>query len=208
VSGRDTLLMRLIGAIVADDEPEVKRLLGATPELSGARASVGASREHASEYYYQAIEHYLYAGDTALHMAGAAYRASIVHQLVGLGAAVDARNHRGAQPLHYAADGIPGSLAWSPDAQRETITALIDAGADPDAIDKSGVTPLHRAVRTRCAGAVAALLAGGADPSHPNKRGSSPLLLATQSTGRGGSGSPEAKVQQEQITRLLTAAMG
>ncbi len=208
MSRLDTLLMTLIGVIVAGDEPEVTRLLGATPELSLARAPVGASRLHASGYYYQDIEHYLYAGDTALHMAGAAYRASIVDELVGLGAAVDARNHRGAQPLHYGADGLPGSRAWNPDAQRETITALITAGADPDATDKSGVTPLHRAVRTRCAGAVAALLAGGADPGHPNKRGSSPLLLATKSTGRGGSGSPEAKVQQEEIIRLLTAAVG
>jgi hypothetical protein len=29
------------------------------------------------------------------------------------------------------------------------------------------------------------------------------MLLATQNTGRGGSGSPEAKAQQEQIVKLL-----
>jgi hypothetical protein len=29
------------------------------------------------------------------------------------------------------------------------------------------------------------------------------MRLATQSTGRGGSGSPDAKVQQEEIMRLL-----
>lgn len=76
-------------------------------------------------------------------------------------------------------------------------------GADPNAIDKSGVAPLHRAVRNRCAAAVRALIDGGADPRTPNKNGSTPLLLATQNTGRGGSGSAAAKAQQKEILRLL-----
>jgi ankyrin repeat protein len=42
---------------------------------------------------------------------------------------------------------------------------LVARGADPDALDKDGVAPLHRAVRTRSTGAVAALLAAGADAS-------------------------------------------
>jgi ankyrin repeat protein len=84
-----------------------------------------------------------------------------------------------------------------------TIACLIEAGADPNAVDKSGVTPLHRAVRTRCAAAVRVLLAGGADARRANKRGSTPMLLASQNTGRGGSGSPEAKAQQQEILRLL-----
>jgi ankyrin repeat protein len=77
------------------------------------------------------------------------------------------------------------------------------AGADPNAVDKSGVAPLHRAVRNRCAAAVKALIDGGADPRAPNRNGSTPMLLATQNTGRGGSGSTEAKLQQESILRLL-----
>jgi ankyrin repeat protein len=84
-----------------------------------------------------------------------------------------------------------------------TITCLIEGGADPNAIDKGGVTPLHRAVRNRCAAAVRALLDGGADARRKNKIGSTPVQLATQNTGRGGSGSPEAKVQREEIVRLL-----
>lgn len=83
------------------------------------------------------------------------------------------------------------------------MTLLVEAGADPDATDKSGVTPLHRAVRTRSTGAVAALLAAGADPGRPNKTGSTPHDLAQWTTGRGGSGSPEARAEQRAIIRLL-----
>jgi hypothetical protein len=81
------------------------------------------------------------------------------------------------------------------------------AGADPNASDKSGVTPLHRAVRTRCASAVRALLDGGADARQTNSRGSTPLQLATRTTGRGGSGSAESKAQQEEIVYLLERSL-
>src|SRR6516165_1864742 len=50
------------------------------------------------------------------------------------------------------------------------------AGADPNAVDKSGVAPLHRAVRNRSAAAVRALIDGGADPRAPNRNGSTPLI--------------------------------
>jgi len=43
-------------------------------------------------------------------------------------------------------------------AQAETIEFLVSVGADPNALDKSGVAPLHRAVRTRSLPAVRALL--------------------------------------------------
>ena len=59
-------------------------------------------------------------------------------------------------------------------------------------------------MRNRCAAAVKALLDGGADPQATNKSGSAPMLLASRNTGRGGSGSAEAKAQQKEILRLLT----
>jgi ankyrin repeat protein len=76
-------------------------------------------------------------------------------------------------------------------------------GADPNAADKSGVTPLHRAVRTRCAAAVRVLLANGADPLRTNGSGTTSLRLAVLNTGRGGSGTAAAKEQQREIVRLL-----
>jgi hypothetical protein len=49
------------------------------------------------------------------------------------------------------------------------------------------------------------MLAGGADPALPNARGTSATDLATKTTGRGGSGSPEARREQAAIQRLLGA---
>jgi ankyrin repeat protein len=200
-------LVALIRAIGVDDAAAL-RLLVESPALAGARVAQGATRQAAKEYYLDPIGHYVYAGDTALHVTAAAYRVDLAKKLIALGADVRARNRRGAQPLHYSADGAPGAPTWNPGAQAETIATLIAAGADPNASDNSGVMPLHRAVRTRCAAAVGALLAGGADAHAKNKNGSSPLQLATRNTGRGGSGSPEAKAQQIEIMRLLEQAKG
>jgi ankyrin repeat protein len=158
---------------------------------------VGASRQQAGAFFFTDIAHYMYAGDTALHMAAAAFRRQVAALLVARGAQCRAKNRRGAEPLHYAAD----ANRWDPLAQADTIDYLIAAGADPNAPDRSGVSPLHRAVRTRSFAAVRALVAGGADPRRPNKAGSTPLHLAVQTTGR--SGSPQAREQQAAIVRLL-----
>ena len=196
-------MLDLLHAIAARDGDEAARLLQASPALATSSVATGATRQEATPYYLDAIGHYVYAGDTALHIAAAAYDASLVHTLLAMGAGVDARNRRGAEPLHYAADGSPGSDSWNPAAQAAVIAALIAAGADPNATDTSGVAPLHRAVRTRCSAAVRALLDGGADPRQANKSGSTPLKLATRPTGRGGSGSPDAKAQQAEIVAIL-----
>jgi ankyrin repeat protein len=85
------------------------------------------------------------------------------------------------------------------------IEYLISKGADPNAVDKTGVAPLHRAVRKRSLAAVRALLDGGADARKPNKSGSTPLHLAVQNTGASGSGSDAAHEQQVEIIKLLLA---
>jgi ankyrin repeat protein len=199
----DSALVRLIRAIAAGDVPTALRVLATSPSLANARVERGATREATTDFFLDEIRHNVYAGDTALHIAAASYRLTVTRELVSAGADVGAKNRRGAQPLHYAADGGPGGASWNPEAQAATITYLIEAGADPNATDNSGVAPLHRAVRTRCAAAVIALLDGGADPLRENKNGSPPMLLASLNTGRSGSGSPESKQQQREIVRLL-----
>jgi ankyrin repeat protein len=199
----DAALWKLVRAIIAGDRAGVSGLLTESPSWASACFQTGATRQTAKKFYFEQIERYVIVGDTALHFAAAAYQTEIVQMLITAGADVHARNRFGDQPLHAAAVGHPGSRRWNPPAQAATMVSLIEAGADPNAIDKRGVTPLHRAVRTRCATAVRTLLEWDADPALKNTSGSIPMLLATQNTGRGGSGSPEAKSEQLEILRLL-----
>jgi ankyrin repeat protein len=189
----------LVRAIVDGDLEQVSRRLSANRALATMSSAVGATRHVASTFFFTQIAHYLYEGDSALHMAAAAFHRAIAELLVAYGADYRAKNRRGAEALHYAAD----ANRWNPAAQAETIEYLISIGADPNAVDREGATPLHRAVRTRSLTAVRALLDGGARPRQPNKAGSTPLHLAVQTTGRGGSGSPRARQQQAGIVRLL-----
>lgn len=185
-----------VAAIVADDRAALRLCLDAHPGL--ARQTVRA------EAFIAAITHQFYAGDTLLHVAAAGFRAEMATDLIGTGADVSARNRRGAQALHYAADARRPSHG----DQVATIVVLLKAGADANAKDKTGVAPLHRAVRRRGAAAVKALLDGGADANLKNGNGSTPLFLAGRTTGAGGSGSAEARAEQAEIVRLLRARGG
>ena len=194
-----TAFLELVRLVVDGDVGKVSRRLCAAPALATMASPFGATRQEATDFFITEISHYMYARDTALHMAAAAFCRPIAELLVSHGADCRARNRRGAEPLHYAAD----ANRWEPRAQAAVIEYLTSIGADPNAVDKSGVAPLHRAVRTRSLAAVRALLNGGAKSQQPNKAGSTPLHLAVQTTGRGGSGSDEARRQQAEIIKLL-----
>jgi hypothetical protein len=192
----------LVQAVIDGEVNAASRLLAAHPELATRCVVAGAAREGVGERFYESIVHQSYRGDTALHLAAAAFQRSTARLLVRSGAALDARNRRGAEPLHYAAD----ANRWSPKAQADTIAYLLSAGANVNAQDANGATPLHRAVRTRAAMAVDALLGGGADLRMTNKNGSTPFDLARRDTGRGGSGSALARAQQKEIVAMLLDA--
>ena len=202
----DSPLRSLSASIVNGDEAAALRALAISPALATARVAKGATRQSPKANFFEEIKHYVYAGDTALHLAAAAYRERIARKLLAAGANVNAQNRGEREPSPLRRRRHPRSPSWNPRAQAATVTCLLEAGADPNAVDAGGVTPLHRAVRNRCAAAVGALLAGGADPRRRNKNGTTARQLAALTTGRGGVGSPEAKLQEQEILHLLDGA--
>ena len=82
----DNSVLALIRAIIRDDAAEVAKLLRASPSLARQALALGASRDRATDFYFKEIPHYLYAGDTALHAAAAAYRHEIARALIKEGA--------------------------------------------------------------------------------------------------------------------------
>ena len=186
---------RMIAAIIEDDTGTAKSLL---------RADVGLATclIPRPKLYRSNICHWIYLGDTLLHLAAAGYRVEIVRLLLASGADPNsAKNMRKSSPLHYAADGCLTAPAWNARRQVETIRCLLQHGANIHLQDLNGATPLHRAVRTRCAAAVRCLLKSGADPIAKNKPGSTPFHLAVQNTGRGGTGADAAVNAQRQIIK-------
>lgn len=193
-----TDLTTLFVAIAAGDRTDVCASLAATPSLATATLARG------DEFFIAECQAQTYEGDTALHVAAFGYDVETARDLVTRGADPRARNRRGAEPLHAAVTGAPGTTHWHPSRQQAIIEYLIEAGADPNATASGGVTPLHRAVRNRCTAAVAALLHAGANPNATNDNGSTPADLARWTTGRGGSGSAAAKAEQQAIIDLLS----
>jgi hypothetical protein len=188
----------LFAAIIGDDVGKTKRLLKEEPGLTVALTNVASLERR--------LPHWIYAKDTALHVAAAGHRVEIGKLLLKAGAEPNAaENHRRSTPLHYAADGYTVSALWDEKKQVAMIRLLLKAGAAIEAQDKNGATPLHRAVRTRCAAAVKCLLDAGADATVRNKPGSTPFHLAVQNTGRGGSGADNAKAAQREIIQAFLA---
>jgi hypothetical protein len=138
-----TDLTTLLVAIANLDHHTAVDLLTATPSLASARL---ARRD---EFFLTERLAQVYEGDTALHAAGFSYDPEMARDLITRGADIRAGNRRGAEPLHAAVIGVPGSASWNPTRQRDVILYLIEAGADPNAAAAGGVTPLHRAVRNR-----------------------------------------------------------
>lgn len=188
--------LEFIRLVIDCNVDEASRRLCVTPGLAKMALPAGMTGSFLTK-----ISHHMYGGDTALHMAAATFSRPVAELLASYQADIRAKNRRGAEPLHYASDGN----RIEPSIQAGVIEYLISVGAQPNAVDKSGVAPLHRAVRTRSVAAVQALLDGGAGSRQPNKLGSTPLHLAVQNTGASGSGSDEAHQRQKEIIQLLLA---
>jgi ankyrin repeat protein len=112
-----------VRVVTTGDIDQVSRCLDENPAFATESADVGATRQVSAPFFFTNISHYLYAGDTALHMAAAAFQRAIATLLVERGADCRAKNRRGAEPLHYAAD----TNRSDPIAQADTIAYLISS---------------------------------------------------------------------------------
>lgn len=185
-------LRLLINTIVADNRAKALELLKEEDSLASGFVAEG--------HYENRIAHWIYAGDTALHVAAAGHRVEIAKMLLTTGADVNAaRNHLQSRPLHYAADGGHNNPLWDAARQVATLQLLLDAGAVIDAPDKNGATALHHAVRNRCPAAVNYLLAVGADVTAKNKSGGTPFHVAVQSLDRRETNVEKAQAAQREI---------
>src|SRR3977135_11459 len=91
----DKDLMALMASIASGDTAKVRELIAAHTDLAQIAVTNGASRAEASQYFFPQIRHYVYAGDTALHIAAAGFRFELAQFLIDHGANPTAKNRRG-----------------------------------------------------------------------------------------------------------------
>jgi hypothetical protein len=145
------------------------------------------------------------AGQTLLHGAAGAGRLAMVELLVQLGADPNAEDAGGHTPLYFVGNecragggtvvralahagadvnangGVKRCTALHMAARRgsvEVAGALLDCGADIEARDSLGETPLRRAVNCAKGDVAALLVSRGADVHSRSRNGSTPLLAA------------------------------
>jgi ankyrin len=121
-------------------------------------------------------------GVTPLMVAARRAHLSSVQLLLARGARVNATTVTGNTALIMASDGRNG---WTRDfsfgdRMEACLRALADAGADVNAANDEGITPLHAAAWGFDAGPVRVLLALGADPNRAARDGLTPLAVAAQ----------------------------
>lgn len=123
-------------------------------------------------------------GATPFCLAARSADAELMRFLAVLGADPKIPTADGATPLIVAA-GLgtrsPGEDAGTDSEVVEAVTAAIELGNDPNAVDKNGETAMHAAAYKNVADAVRYLASHGAKPevwNQPNKQGWTPLTIA------------------------------
>jgi len=141
-------------AAAVGDVERLRELLEADPSLAGAWSPDGAGALHLAAYYG---------------------RGDAVRLLVARGADVNAhaRGFNGVAPINSAAATSGSDEATS----TECVRILLEAGADPNARQRSGSTALHAAAQSRCGEMATLLLRHGADPGAATEDGRTPRTI-------------------------------
>ncbi len=139
-------------AAAIGDLPQLAQLLAESPHLAEEKSGDGW---------------------TPLHLAAAFGPPEAVSALLAAGASVAAvsANPQQNQPLHAAL-----ALSRNP----ASITLLLQAGANPNATQAGGFTPIFSAAAANRRDLIDLLLAHGADPHHATDLGQSPASFAQQ----------------------------
>ncbi|OAL25983.1 hypothetical protein AYO22_04610 [Fonsecaea multimorphosa] len=124
---------------------------------------------------------------TPLHYAVKMRCSKLVSLLLDGGANPDAKDSQGTTALHWAGNWaqVPESLPGLQEMLEERLPSLLEAvglllrrGADVNAMDDEGTTPLMRAVAGQQMELVEYLLSCGADPQHKQNDGETALIWA------------------------------
>jgi ankyrin repeat protein len=102
----------------------------------------------------------------------------VVKHLLAAGADPSHRNAHGFTALRCAVGTPPYDSRGA--RQAECVLLLIKAGADPNATDNSGGTPLSSAAWFGSGPAMEVLLKAGADPKHRDSKGRTPADRARE----------------------------
>jgi ankyrin repeat protein len=143
-------------------DPQPKALIAATrsQDLTHLRKMVGANP--------RLVRGQDAGGSTPLHHAAAFGNVGAIQVLLKAGADVNARNNRGATPLHWSA------------ADAEKTRLLLDKGARINTQTETGRTALYLAAsQSGREDVVRVLLDGGADPNLSTLPGRTPLMAAS-----------------------------
>jgi len=153
-------------------------------------------RNHGADVHFRSND-----GWTALHAAAFRGHLEVVEWLLENGAEVNATNSRCQTPLFWAASGNVGSTvemfpksnagetenaeagkekASTRDGKLAVVRCLLARGADVNASDESGVTPLYCAAYAGALEVTTLLLAGDAKVNARNKEGWTALCIAAK----------------------------